>query len=29
MVDGSRWIEETGWKPRFSMRETIRSVLGE
>jgi UDP-glucose 4-epimerase len=29
MVDGSRWIEETGWKPRYSMRETIRSVLGE
>ncbi len=29
MVDGSRWQQETGWKPRFSMRETIRSVLGE
>jgi UDP-glucose 4-epimerase len=29
MVDGSRWAKETGWKPRFTMRETIRSVLGE
>lgn len=29
MVDGSRWSQETGWKPRFTMRETIRSVLGE
>lgn len=29
MVDGSRWTKETGWKPRFTMRETIRSVLGE
>lgn len=29
MVDGSRWAKETSWKPRFSMRETIRSVLGE
>lgn len=29
MVDGSRWTNETGWKPRHSMRETIRSVLGE
>jgi UDP-glucose 4-epimerase len=28
-VDGSRWREELGWKPRNSMRETIRSVLGE
>ncbi|MFZ5441519.1 MAG: SDR family oxidoreductase [Myxococcota bacterium] len=26
MVDGSRWTTETGWKPRFSMRETIRAV---
>lgn len=26
MVDGSRWATETGWKPRFSMRATIRSV---
>lgn len=29
MVDGSRWAQETSWRPRFSMRETIRSVLGE
>jgi UDP-glucose 4-epimerase len=29
MVDGSRWAKETGWVPRYSMRETIRSVLGE
>lgn len=28
-VDGSRWQKETGWKPRHSMRETIRSVTGE
>ncbi|MBI3184618.1 MAG: SDR family oxidoreductase [Myxococcales bacterium] len=28
-VDGSRWAGEVGWKPRYSMRETIRSVLGE
>ncbi|MHB8874760.1 MAG: SDR family oxidoreductase [Myxococcaceae bacterium] len=28
-VDGSRWAKETGWKPRFGMRETIRSVIGE
>jgi UDP-glucose 4-epimerase len=29
MVDGSRWAKETGWRPRYSMRETIRAVLGE
>lgn len=29
MVDGSRWATETGWKPKYSMRETIRAVLGE
>ncbi len=29
MVDGTRWATETGWKPQYSMRETIRSVLGE
>ena len=29
MVDGARWSQETGWKPRYSMRETIRAVLGE
>jgi UDP-glucose 4-epimerase len=29
MVDGSRWATESGWTPRFSMRETIRAVLGE
>lgn len=28
-VDGSRWGEATGWKPARSMRETIRSILGE
>ena len=28
-VDGSRWKKETGWEPRYSLRETIRSVLGE
>ncbi len=29
MVDGARWATETGWHSRYSMRETIRSVLGE
>jgi UDP-glucose 4-epimerase len=28
-VDGARWRTDVGWKPRYSMRETIRSVLGE
>ncbi len=28
-VDGQRWNQELGWKPRYSMRETIRSVTGE
>jgi UDP-glucose 4-epimerase len=28
-VDGSRFAKEAGWKPALSMRETIRSVLGE
>jgi UDP-glucose 4-epimerase len=28
-VDGSRWVKDVDWKPRYSMRETIRSVLGE
>lgn len=28
-VDGSRWKSQLGWKPRYSMRETIRSVLNE
>lgn len=28
-VDGSRWERELSWKPAHSMRETIRSVLGE
>jgi UDP-glucose 4-epimerase len=27
VVDGSRFAREAGWAPRFSMRETIRSVL--
>jgi len=28
-VDGSRARQDWGWKPTRSMRETIRSVLGE
>ena len=28
-VDGSRWAKDVGWKPRYSMRETIRSVINE
>src|SRR6516162_7623579 len=28
-VDGSRWMKDVDWKPRYSMRETIRSVLDE
>ena len=28
-VDGSRWVKDVGWRPRYSMRETIRSVLDE
>ncbi|ADO70512.1 SDR family oxidoreductase [Stigmatella aurantiaca] len=28
-VDGSRWRKELGWKPHHSMRDTIRSVIGE
>ncbi|PTL77717.1 SDR family oxidoreductase [Vitiosangium sp. GDMCC 1.1324] len=28
-VDGSRWQKDVDWKPRHSMRETIRSVVGE
>ena len=28
-VDGSRWAQEADWKPRHTMRETIRAVLGE
>ncbi len=26
-VDGSRFVRDTGWSPRHSMRETLRSVL--
>jgi len=26
-VDGSRFVRETGWTPKYSLRETIRSVL--
>jgi UDP-glucose 4-epimerase len=26
-VDGSRFARDTGWTPRYSLRETIRSVL--
>lgn len=29
MVDGGRWEKDVNWKPRYSMRETIRSILGE
>ncbi len=29
MVDGARWQQETQWQAAHSMRETIRSVLGE
>lgn len=28
VVDGSRAAREMGWAPRFTLRETIRSVLG-
>ena len=28
-VDGSRWRQDVDWTPRFSMRDTIRSVIGE
>ncbi len=28
-VDGSAWVRDVGWVPRFSMRETIHSVDGE
>lgn len=28
-VDGSRWRKDVDWTPRFSMRDTIRSVIGE
>ena len=28
-VDGRRWREDVAWKPRYSMRETIRSLAGE
>ena len=28
-VDGSRWVHDVEWKPRYSMRETIRSVISE
>jgi UDP-glucose 4-epimerase len=27
MVDGERWRRESGWQPRWSMRDTIRAVL--
>jgi UDP-glucose 4-epimerase len=29
MVDGGRWAQETGWAPSRTMRETIRSVMGD
>jgi UDP-glucose 4-epimerase len=28
-VDGSAWVRDVHWSPRFSMRETIHSVDGE
>jgi UDP-glucose 4-epimerase len=28
-VDGSRWGKDLAWKPTYSMRETIRSVVDE
>ena len=28
-VDGARWVKELGWKPQYSMKETIRSVVGD
>jgi UDP-glucose 4-epimerase len=28
-VDGSRWRKDVDWAPRYSMRETIRSVIGD
>lgn len=28
-VDGSRFATDAGWAPQFTLRETIRSVLGE
>jgi UDP-glucose 4-epimerase len=28
-VDGSRWHKDVAWMPRHSMRDTIRSVIGE
>jgi UDP-glucose 4-epimerase len=28
-VDGGRWLQDVDWKPRHSMRDTIRSVIGE
>ena len=28
-VDGARWRQDVAWQPRHSMRDTIRSVLGE
>jgi UDP-glucose 4-epimerase len=28
-VDGQRWAQAVGWKPKYSLRETIRSVLPE
>ncbi|WP_244222270.1 SDR family oxidoreductase [Corallococcus exercitus] len=28
-VDGNRWVQDVGWKAQHSMRDTIRSVIGE
>jgi len=29
MVDGGRWASETGFAPRFTMKDTIRSVVSD
>ena len=28
-VDGSRWRQDVVWKPTHSMKDTIRSVIGD
>ena len=28
-VDGSRWRKDVAWQPRYSMRDTIRSLVGD
>jgi UDP-glucose 4-epimerase len=29
MVDGSRWLQASGWRPQYSMRETIRGAAAQ